>query len=214
MNLVRVFFEHRNPILDIGRAALRVMPHAHALPRHHGADLGPQFLAGVLRRSKAFIQPILERVAVHAVRVPGRVTAFMQRRLVVAVARRELGRLREHHLVLGDPVIGPISGDVLDPRPAGLNHLLRIAVGVPFRPRLCRSRFQLQSIGLLDVEHGVLFTDGMGTLLFLVDRLAVLVLEHLALLVLCGSCRPIREKQDLRPFLAFANLPARFLIWL
>ena len=44
-----------HPILDIGRAALRVMSHAHALPGHHGADLGPQFFAGVLRRSKAVV---------------------------------------------------------------------------------------------------------------------------------------------------------------
>ena len=99
---------------------------------------------------------------------------------------------------------------MLHGRTCRLDHLLSIAVGVPFGPRLCRSRFQLQSVDLLDVEHGVLFTDGIGTLLFFVDRVAVLVFQRLALLVLCGSCRPIREKQDLRPFLAFANLPARF----
>ena len=54
MNLMRVFFKHLHPILDIGRSALRVMAHAHALPGHHGADLGPQFFAGVFRRSEAF----------------------------------------------------------------------------------------------------------------------------------------------------------------
>ena len=53
MNLMGVFFKHLYPILDIGRAALRVMSHAYALPGHHGADLGPQFFAGVFRRSEA-----------------------------------------------------------------------------------------------------------------------------------------------------------------
>ena len=35
-------------MLHIGCSALRAVPHTDALPRHHGADLGPQFLAGVL----------------------------------------------------------------------------------------------------------------------------------------------------------------------
>ena len=71
MNLVRVFFEHLHPILDIGRAALRVMSDADPFPGHHGADLGPQFFAGVLRRSKARLHAFPERVAVHAIRVAG-----------------------------------------------------------------------------------------------------------------------------------------------
>ena len=33
MNLMRVFFEDGNPILDVGRAALRVMSDADTLPR-------------------------------------------------------------------------------------------------------------------------------------------------------------------------------------
>ena len=56
---------------------------------------------------------LFERVPVHVIRVAGRVAAFMQRRLVVAVPPEEVGRLREHHLVLGDPVVGPVAGDVL-----------------------------------------------------------------------------------------------------
>ena len=79
MNLVRVFFEDRNPILDIGRAALRVMSDADTLPGHHGADLGPQFLAGVLTRPKAVFESVLERVAVHAIRVAGRMAALVKR---------------------------------------------------------------------------------------------------------------------------------------
>ena len=48
VNLSRVFFEHLHPMLDVSGSTLRVVPHTHALPRHHGADLGPQFFAGIL----------------------------------------------------------------------------------------------------------------------------------------------------------------------
>ena len=90
MNLSRVFLEHPHPILDVSGRTLWVVPHTDALPRHHGGNLGPQFLAGVLRRSKPLLHPVFERVPVHAVRVPGRVAAFVKRRLVVAVPRAEL----------------------------------------------------------------------------------------------------------------------------
>ena len=59
------------------------------------------------------LHPVFERAPVHAIRVPGRVDAFVKHRLVVAVPRGELIVFREHHLVLGDPIVGPISGDVL-----------------------------------------------------------------------------------------------------
>ena len=97
----------------------------------------------------------------------------MQRRLVVAVPGGELGWLREHHLVLADPVVGLVTGDVLHLRPAGLNHLPGVPVGVPFGPRLCETRLQLQSVGLLDIEHRVLLTNRLSPPLFLVDRPAV-----------------------------------------
>ena len=50
---MRVFFQDRHPILNVGRAALRVVSHAHLLSGHHGADLRPQFLAGILRAPKS-----------------------------------------------------------------------------------------------------------------------------------------------------------------
>ena len=87
---MRVFFQHRHPILNIGRAALRVVSHAHLLSGHHGADLRPQFLAGILRAPKARRQAFFEGVAVHAVVMAGRMTRLVQRRLVVAITGSEL----------------------------------------------------------------------------------------------------------------------------
>ena len=136
VNLSRVFFEHLHPILDIGCSTLRVVPHAHALPRHHGADLGPQFFAGVLGRSKPGRKALFERVPVHAIRVARRMAAFMQRRLVVAVPPEEVGRLREHHLVFGDPIVGPVAGDVLHQNTGTADDPLRLCVRRPFGRRL------------------------------------------------------------------------------
>ena len=76
MDLSRVFFKHPHPLLDVSGSTLRVVPHTGALPRHHGADLGPQFSAGILGRSKPVRQSLFERVPVHAIRVAGRVAAF------------------------------------------------------------------------------------------------------------------------------------------
>ena len=136
VNLSWVFFEHPHPMLHIGCSALRAVPHTDALPRHHGADLGPQFFAGMLGRSKPFRQALFERVPVHAIRVAGRVATFVKRRLVVAVPRGELGRLREHHLVFGDPIVGPVSGDVLHQNTGTADDPLRLCVRRPFGGRL------------------------------------------------------------------------------
>ena len=65
--------------------------------------------------------------------------------------------LREHHLVLGDPIVGPISGDVLHRRPARLNHLLRVAMRHPlFGRRLPVAWRKVKPIGLVDVKNRVL----------------------------------------------------------
>ena len=71
-DLMRVFFQHRHPILNVGRAALRVVSHAHLLSGHHGADFCPQFLAGILRAPKARRHAVFEGVAVHPVVMAGR----------------------------------------------------------------------------------------------------------------------------------------------
>ena len=136
--------------------------------------------------------------------------ALVKRGLVVAVAGGELRLLREHYLVLVIEICGAISGDVLDGRPAGRNDFLGVSVSVPFGPYLVLSRLQFQTLGLLHVKNRVLLTDGRLALLFFVDRLGFLVLEGLPFLVLRNPAVAIREEQNLRPFLALANLSARF----
>ena len=90
---------------------------------------------------------------------------------------------REHHLVLGYAVVGPISVDVLDGRPARHNHLLRFAMRHPFGRRLLEeARRKGKPIGLLDVKNRVL--PGHGPRLLL------------------------RPEQDPRAFLAFADVTA------
>ena len=91
---MRVFFQDLHPVLNVGRAALRVVSHPHLLSGHHGADLRPQFLAGILRAPKARRHAFFEGVAVHPVVMPGRMARLVQRRLVVAITGSELRRVR------------------------------------------------------------------------------------------------------------------------
>ena len=55
VDLMGIVFQDLDPILNVGRAALRVVSHAHLLSGHHGADLRPQFLAGILRAPKGLL---------------------------------------------------------------------------------------------------------------------------------------------------------------
>ena len=67
---------------------------------------------------------------------------------------------------------------------------------------------QLQSVGLLHVENGVLPHHRPHVLRFLIDHFAVLVLADLPFLVLRRLLRPVLVEQDLCSLLSPANLPA------
>ena len=118
VNLSRLLLEHLEPVLDVGCAAPAVMSDAYSLARHHGADLRPQFFARVGFAPEARRNTVLQRFPIQAAFVSAGVTQFVQRRLVVAVGRGKLPLFRQHHLIVGEIVEGPISGNVADAQSA------------------------------------------------------------------------------------------------
>ena len=81
----------------------------------------------------------------------------MQRGLVVAVRRGELLTLGQRHLVGLQVVKGVVAAHVSDVNPALLDHPLGCLVGFPLGLLLAVvvAPFQLQAVGLFDVERGV-----------------------------------------------------------
>ena len=65
---------------------LRLIGHAEAIGRHHGADFRPEFFPRVRLRSEAVLDALVQTLPVQPVRVSGAVADFMERGLVIAFA--------------------------------------------------------------------------------------------------------------------------------
>ena len=76
------------------------MSDPHPLAGHHGADIRPQFLAGVVLRAEAFFEALLQRIQVHPIRMPRGVAHHC---LVVGVGRGEAVALS-----IFDQLAGPV----------------------------------------------------------------------------------------------------------
>ena len=125
-----VVVQRRDPALDVRRASAAVVTDAHTVAGQHGRHFDPEFFAGVLHAAEV-PDTVLERVAVQAQRVAGRVAEFVHRDLVIPVRGRQLLTLRECHLVGLHVVTGPVAAYVGDVNPALLNHPLGRLVGLP-----------------------------------------------------------------------------------
>ena len=191
-DLPGVLLEGRDPPLDVGGAPARVVADAHALARHHGADLRAQLLLRVGRRAEPVGDPLGERWAVHPFRVAGAVPQLVQGGLVVVVRGGELSALGQHDLVAAQVVERPVSRHVTDGDPAVLEDAFGLLVHLPERLGSGR-RPGRQSVGLLGVEHGVLPDDGRGQALVAVDALAFVVPDGPAALVVDGNLPVVLE---------------------
>ena len=184
------------------------MADADTLTRHHRGHFRAEFFAGVLHAAEV-AGTVLERVAVHPIRVAGGVAEFVQGGLVIPVRGRKLLTLRECHLVGLDVVKGAVAAYVADVNPALVNHPLGRLVRFPLGRRLrVLAPLQLEALGLLDIEHGVGAHQRRAALLARLarlPRLAARAVHARALLVV------ELVKQDVGTLLAFTNLSAKLL---
>ena len=177
-----VLVQRRDPALDVRRASAAVVTDAHTVAGQHGRHFDPEFFAGVLHAAEV-PDTVLERVAVQAQRVAGRVAEFVHRDLVIPVRGRQLLTLRECHLVGLHVVTGPVAAYVGDVNPALLNHSLGCLVGLPLGlVVLVVAPVERHVVRLFDVEHGV-DTDHRRAGLFLLGRARLLLLEGELILV-------------------------------
>ena len=105
---------------------LRLIRHAQAVRRHHGADFRPEFFPRVRLRSEAVLDALVKTLPVHSIRVSGAVADLMEHGLVIAFRVLELGPLGQHNLVARHVVIGPIPVDFADRDPVCRNDVLDV----------------------------------------------------------------------------------------
>lgn len=82
--------ECRDPHVDVGGSAARVVAQPDALAFRQGANLCPELVRLVDRGPERVGCPLDERDAVHPFRMPSAVSELVQRRLVVVVGQTEL----------------------------------------------------------------------------------------------------------------------------
>ena len=151
-----------------------------------------------------------QRLAVHPAFVAGGVAEFVQRGLVIPVRGRKLLTLRECHLVGLHVVKGTVAAYVGDVNPALVNHPLGRLVRFPLGLGLAvlGLAFQLQAVGLLDVEHGVGAHQRRAALLARLGRLPRLV----ARAVLTRALLVVElVEQNVGALLTFTDLSAKLL---
>ena len=207
MDLAGIVLQGLYPTLDVCSSAVGVVAGAESVAGHHGGDLGPELLAGVLLGSEASLHAFLECGPVQPVLVGGGVAQLVERYLVVRFGAGKLVALGERHLVVFDVVESSVAGAVanLDTalRDDGLGPLLR----QPGRLLVAiAAGRELEPLRLLGVEHDIGSPDGPIELLPSIEGLSVLVLANLPFGVSLGDPLLPCEKDDVLASLALLNV--------